>query len=114
MSKEVILKNLESNNIKSFNDLNEDELKSFYKIYLKTHKTVVNQSVKKTKKVATENNVIDKNSTKYKILLKFTNKLLVNMGKPCITDLTDFKNIDRLDLLIDKNTKTLEDMGDCI
>lgn len=56
------------------------------------------------------NNVVDKTSDKYKVTLKFINKILENIGKPCIDDLTDLKNIDRNEILVESNTKILEEM----
>ena len=56
------------------------------------------------------NNVIDKSSDKYKVALKFVNKVLTNIDKPTINDLTEFKNIDRNELLSEKITKILEEM----
>ena len=58
----------------------------------------------------TPNNIVDKNSDKYKIVLKFVNKVLENINKSRIDDLKDFKNIDRLDFLSESNTKILEEM----
>jgi len=56
-----------------------------------------------------DNNIIvDKTSEKYKIALKFVNKMLENMGRAQIEDLTEFKNVDRNDVLTESNTKILE------
>jgi len=57
-----------------------------------------------------DNNVFDKNSDKYKIALKFINKILINLKKDELDDLTNFKNIDRENIILDINKKTLNDM----
>lgn len=54
--------------------------------------------------------VIDINSDKYKVLLKFVNNILVNIGKSKIDELTEFINIDREDIIKDINVKTLKTM----
>ena len=41
------------------------------------------------------------------MLLKFSNKILENIGKLLITDMTEFKNIDRADIVKDINKQTL-------
>lgn len=53
---------------------------------------------------------VDKSTTKYKILLEFVNKLLKNIGKEEINDLTDFKDIDRGDILKAENKLLLISM----
>ena len=53
---------------------------------------------------------VSKNSDKYKVALKFVNKILVNLEKDEIDDLTDFKDIDREDIIKDVNKKALDDM----
>ena len=52
----------------------------------------------------------DIETQKYKLLLKLVNKLLVNMGKDKIEILTDFKDIDREEILSKKNEETLNKM----
>lgn len=54
---------------------------------------------------------IDKTTDKYKILLKYVNGLLKNMGKEQIDDLTEFKNIDRLDIIKEKNRQLFNKMA---
>lgn len=44
------------------------------------------------------------------VLLKLINKLLVNMNKEEIGDLTEFVNIPREDILTPQNNKTFDDM----
>ena len=53
---------------------------------------------------------VDMNSDKYKITLKFVNKLLENIGYKKINDLTEFKNINRDDIIKNKNKKSLDAM----
>jgi hypothetical protein len=54
----------------------------------------------------------DKESNKYKLMLKLVNKILVNINKPQIDDLTKFIDIDREDIIKETNTKILDDMAD--
>ena len=60
----------------------------------------------------TTTQIIDKSSDKYKIALKFINKILTNIGKNEIDDLTKFVNVSRADVISDTNKKTFEDMQD--
>ena len=53
---------------------------------------------------------IDKTTDKYKVTLKFVNKILVNLGKEEIDDLTKFQDIDRVDLLKEVNKESLKEM----
>lgn len=57
---------------------------------------------------------IDTTSDKYKMALKFVNRILKNLGKEEIDKLTDFKNIDRLDIIKEENAKLVEEMTDDI
>lgn len=60
-----------------------------------------------------ENNIkvkIEKDSDKYKIVLKLINKILKNMGKDEIDDITKFTDIDREDIIKEANIKALNDM----
>jgi hypothetical protein len=52
----------------------------------------------------------DINSEEYKLVLKFANNILSNIGKAPIDKITDFQNIDRLDIIADNNTTMLNDM----
>lgn len=54
----------------------------------------------------------DKTSEKYQLLLKFVNKILCNINKDEIDDLTKFTNIDREDIIKDINKTVLDDMAD--
>ena len=53
---------------------------------------------------------VDKNDDKYKVALKFINKILVNIGKEEVDELTKFVNISREDIIKDDNKKSLDDM----
>jgi len=53
---------------------------------------------------------VSKDSDKYKVILKLVNKILINLEKPEIDDLTKFINIDREDIIKDINLKTLTEM----
>ena len=53
---------------------------------------------------------IEKDSEKYKVTLKLLNKILVNIGKEEIDDITKFKDIDREDIIKDVNVKALCEM----
>lgn len=55
-------------------------------------------------------NNIDKNTDKYKVLLKYVNGILQNIGKQPIDDLTDFKDIDRLDIINHNNILLLNSL----
>ena len=53
---------------------------------------------------------IEKDSDKYKVLLKLLNNILINIDKQEINDITDFKDIDREDIIKDVNLETLCEM----
>ena len=55
-------------------------------------------------------NIIDKTSSKYIIALKFVNNILKNLDKSEINDLTDFKDIDREDIIKTENKELVETM----
>ena len=74
----------------------------------KVNKKVVNNKVDNKNKDGI--NKEDKNSEKYKIALKFVNKILSNLGKPEIDDLTGFKDINRDDIIKDVNKTTYNEM----
>jgi len=71
---------------------------------IKTNKN----KIQKTNKVR---NIVDTTTDKYKVLLEFVNKILINIGKDPITNLTQFKNIDREDIILPKNKPILENMA---
>lgn len=56
------------------------------------------------------NKEIDKTTDKYKMALKLVNAILKNLNKDPIDDLTEFKDIDREDIIKDDNKKVLKDM----
>lgn len=79
----------------------------------KSSSNLNNKMVQKPVKKTVKDNVpVDKNSEKYKVALKFVNKVLENIGKESIDDLTKFKDIDRDDIIEDINKTTLEEMED--
>ena len=90
--------------LKWFGQLDENVMKKIYKTYYKR--------VKKPEIiVATPTTQIDKTTDKYNLLLKFTNAILNNIdGKSQITDLTEFVNISREDVIKDANEKMLDKM----
>ena len=53
---------------------------------------------------------VGKDSEKYRVALKFVNRILVNIGKEEVDDLTDFVGVDRDDIIKDVNKKSLEEM----
>lgn len=55
-------------------------------------------------------NKISRDSDKYKVILKLINKILTNIDKKEIDDLTKFMNIDREDIIKDINKQSLIDM----
>ena len=56
--------------------------------------------------------ILDKKSDKYKMALKLINKILTNISKDEIDDLTKFVNIDREEIIKDVNKKSFEEMED--
>ena len=49
---------------------------------------------------------------KYQVLLKFVNKILSNIGKEPIDNLTDFKEIERADIIKEENYESLVESKD--
>lgn len=91
------------NNIKlSLDKLNDEKLKKIVNI--------INQKQKKEVVKEVVNNDVDKTTEKYKVALKFINKMLENLGKEQIDDLRKFQNIDRLDIIKKVNTDSLFSM----
>lgn len=83
----------------------------------KVIKMIYNNYSKKVKQEPKKSNIdlsekaIDKNSNKYKVLLKYVNGILKNIpGKVQITELTEFKDIDREEIIKEVNNKLLADM----
>ena len=88
---------LQSLKIKNLDDLTNDQLD----VLIKNKKVI---KVKPKPKVK----VIDKTTDKYKIALKLVNKILENLDKDPIDSLTDFKNIDRLDMIKEINNVSFD------
>ena len=88
----------------SIKDLSPEQIKLLHSKYV-VKPAKINKSSKK-------NNVpvVDKNDNRYLITLKFINKILANIKKNPIDDLTKFQNIDRDDIILDVNKKTLSNM----
>ena len=73
---------------------------------------VINPNKKSNKNVTKKiPSLIDTTTNKYKILLLFINKILLNIDKEPITNLTQFKNINREDIILPKNIPILEDLA---
>ena len=87
-------------------NLKKEYVDTLYATHILNNK---NKNPKKVIKKPVHN--IDKTSQKYVLLLEFINKILVNIGKNEIDDLTKFKNIDRIDIIKPKNKVILEDMA---
>lgn len=102
------LKELTKLNIKSISDLDNKYINLLYE---KINEDIISKKLPKQviKKVIKKPIRIDKNSDKYKAVLNFVNKILKNLKKPEITDLLEFKNIDRLDIIKDINKQLLVD-----
>ena len=75
------------------------------------NKTKQNKQNKQNKLINKPVTFVDTSSKKYKVLLKFINKILVNIGKDEIDDLTEFKNVDRVDIIKPKNKPILDKMA---
>lgn len=52
----------------------------------------------------------DSYNIKYNLALKFVNKILTNANKPPITQLTEFKDVIRQEIVADKNLQALTEM----
>lgn len=90
--------------VKWFGQLDNETIKKIYKYYNKRNKA---QEIT----TETKTNSIDKTTVKYKLLLKYVNAILSNIeGKSQITDLTDFTNIDREQIIKESNQKVLDKM----
>jgi len=86
----------------ALDNLSENQVKSIYNTYVK--------NIKKSS-TTTPIRVIDTTTDKYKLLLEFANKILKNINKDQIYDLTEFKNIDRLDIVREENKVILDKMA---
>lgn len=92
---------IKENNIKSLDDMTDEFINLLYK-------SVINKKKENEK----DYSKIDKTTDQYKTALKFINKMLENLNKPAITDLTQFKNIDRIDVINKKNEDLFDEMKD--
>jgi len=93
------------NVLKWFSQLDEKTMKAIYMNYSRKIKKEKNDAITISEKI------VDKSSLKYKVLLKYVNAILLNVtGKSQITDLTNFKDIDREDIIKEINKKVLIDM----
>lgn len=54
---------------------------------------------------------VGKDDDKYKLALKFVNVILKNIGRDEVNDLTEFKNVDREDIIKDVNKVSLDAMA---
>jgi hypothetical protein len=94
---------------------NEDIIRKLNKVKLdiktlnKIHNIIDNTTITKID-IPTKSN-IDTTTDKYKTLLKFVNGILFNIDKKTIEDLTEFIDIDRLDIINDKNKQLLDNMS---
>lgn len=73
-----------------------------------THLNKVNKKIDNKNKDRV--NKVDKNSEKYKMALKFVNKILINLDQQEIDDLIQFQNINRDDIIKDVNKTTYNEM----
>lgn len=90
--------------ITSLKDFSEKQIRLIY------NEDIVKPNKKKLIKNKNTTPPIDKNDEKYKIALKFINKLLESLKKSPITDLEQFQNIDREDIISDTCMKILTEM----
>jgi hypothetical protein len=89
-----------------------EKLDDHTKIYLyNRYKNIKNKNNKSKKDIIKKNiMMVAKESPKYQIILVFINKILENIGKNKINNLTDFIDIDRLDILKQVNIDTFIQM----
>jgi len=93
--------------VKLIDGLEDKKLEQLYNYIKRLNRKKNSTQIKK--KVDRSN--IDKTTTKYKLLLKYVNGILKNIGKEEIDDLTKFKDIDRLDIIKEINLKLLDSMA---
>lgn len=98
-------------------NLSNEQVDEIYNTYVKkANKKImaeVVENVIEPTKVSIKKDV-SKTTPQYKILLELVNGILKNLNKEKITDLTDFKNINRLDIIRKDNTILLDEMSDRI
>jgi hypothetical protein len=85
-------------NIKDLNSIPESYIETMYKHIIK-----LNKKLSIRKEVAIK---IDTTTEKYKVLLKFINKILANLKCNLIKNLREFKNIDRLEIIKKENVES--------
>lgn len=90
------------------NKLDELDNSTIDKVYSLCNNVPINKKENKIIKVRD----VDTKSNKYKISLEFVNKILENIGKSHIDDLTKFVNIDREDIIKEVNKQTFLSMED--
>lgn len=89
--------------IKWFGNLNDETIIKIYRYHYK--RTKAPEAIEAPK------NIIDKTTEKYKLVLKYANAILSNItGTSQITDLTEFINIEREQIIKDENQKVLDKM----
>ena len=81
---------------------------------LKTNEIKADNVKNKTAKVVKKEDILDKTSVKYKarqkVVLKYVNKILECNGDEAIQKITDFKNVERKDII--KHSVVLDEMED--
>ncbi len=100
--------------IQKINDLDEDKLSKLIDCFDKIVKENDNPVKKNNKKGPSDDKpkkVIDKTTDKYKLLLKYVNGILKNINKDPIDNLTDFRDIDRLDIIKKENIELLDELA---
>jgi len=92
---------LEKYNLKALLDnLNDKDKKTMFGIMIK-HKVV-----------EIDDTGVDMTTPKYKLVLRFLNLILVNIGKRPISKVTEFKGVDRLDIIRQENMDSFEEIED--
>ena len=100
----IIMEPTKEDILKYITEFDINTLKKIYKNYKKKEKPEEKTEEKEIN--------IDKTTEKYKLVLNIINKLLENLGKDTIDDLTQFNKIDREDIILEKNKKILDDYQD--
>lgn len=87
-------------------------LKNIIYVYIKGMSD--NQQIIKSANKIESNNIIELEQIKYNLVLELVNKFLLNMNKPLITQLEQFKDIVRQDVITEANYKAVEEMESSI